>query len=455
METFLQKLGRGLLWLELFWIVALTPSLLFRDLLWDPWLHPWLILSLFLFWPLRLVVTRRIAPPSPLLWPAFLLLLWTPIGLLNSVDWERSWHAIGFVALGIALLFACLNWPPLARYPWLIAVMLGGIGIGLALLGPAILPDIPQKIFLFSEDLTTSRPADFFNAGETVNSNVLAGGLLLPIPLLAALGLRCNWLKRRWLPPLILIPTLVMLTTLLLVQSRGAYLAVALSLLIVVTLRWPWAGLIALIAGVAAGVALSLNGVLLFAAAIGSSGSITSLSGRWEVWERALQAFGDFILTGIGIGTFDLVIPALYPYIEIKNVIPHAHNLFLQIGVDLGLPGMLLYLWLFGSACWIFIDIVRNGGQLNTVEVSEPSSRRARQSQRHQLRRQAALRWALAVGGLAALVALLIHGLVDAVMWGTKLSFIGWLLFALAGALYTQEHQNNETTFDLQSDLQR
>jgi len=451
METFLPGLLRRLLWVEPFWIVALAPSLLFRDLLWDPWLHPWLILSLFLFWPLRLLVMRRIAPPSPLVWPALLLLLWTPIGLLNSVDWERSWHAIGFVALGIALLFAFLNWPPAARYPWLIAAMLGMIGIGLALLGPAILPNIPQEFFFFSEDLAKSKPADFFNAGETINPNVLAGGLLLPIPVLAALALCFNWAKRRWVPPLLLVPALLILGTLLLAQSRGAYLAVTLSLILVLTLRWPWAGLIILISGVAVGGVLSLDGVLLFAEAIGSGGSITSLSGRWEVWDRSLQAFGDFVLTGIGIGTFDLVVPMLYPYVEIPNTIPHAHNLFLQVGVDLGLPGMLLYLWLFGGVCWIFIDVLRNKGQLDVMDANASGSRHERRSQRHQARRQAALRWALAVGGLASLVAMLMHGLVDAVMWGTKLSFIAWLLFALAGALYTQEHQNSETTSELQS----
>ncbi len=450
MQTFFQRLWRGLLWIEPVWIVALAPSLLFRDLLWDPWLHPWLILGLFLFWPIRLLITGRVAPPSPLFWPAFLLLLWTPIGLLNSVDLERSWQAIGFIALGIALLIALLNWPPTAQRPWLIALIVGAIGIGLALLGPAILPDLPQKIFLFSDDLAASKPVDFFNAGETINSNVLAGGLLLPIPLLAALALRCNWAKRRWLPPLLLVPTLLILTTLILAQSRGAYLAVVISLLLVLTLRWPWAGLIVFISGVAVASVLSLDGALLFAEAIGSDGSITSLSGRWEVWNRALLAFGDFFLTGIGIGTFDLVVPVLYPYVEIRTVIPHAHNLLLQVGVDLGLPGMLLYLWLLGSACWIFIHVLRSGGQLDVLDASESRSSAARR-QRHQLRRQAALRWALAAGGLAALIAMLVHGLVDAVMWGTKLSFIAWLLFALAGALYTQEHQNNETTFELQS----
>lgn len=440
-----QGLLRALLWVEPFWIAALAPSLLFRDLLWDPWVHPWLILALFLFWPLRLVVQHRLAPPAPLVWPALLLLLWTPVGLLKSVDWERSWQAIGFVALGIALLFALLNWPPAQRQPWLVAALIGLVGVGLALLGPAILPNIPQEFFIFSQDVTQSRPADFFNAGETINPNVLAGGLLLPIPLLTALALRTDWARRRWLPLLLLAPALLILAALLLAQSRGGYLAVTLSLLLVLILRWPWAGLVVLVAAVAAGSVLSWDGVRLFAEAIGTDGSITSTAGRLEIWERSFQAIGDYTLTGIGIGTFDLVIPVLYPYVELrKAIIPHAHNLFLQVGVDLGVPGLLLYLWLWGSVIWVLIQVLRSDNGEVAETVSSAGSRHAQRSQRRRQRRQVALRWALAAGVLASLVALLVHGLVDAVTWGSKLAFIAWMLFALAGLLYTPAHQPDE-----------
>src|SRR5689334_22542868 len=79
-----------LLWLEPFWIVALAPSILMRELLWDPWMQPWLIGALFLFWPLRLLYTRRLLPPTPLNWPLALLLLWSPVALWVSAYPERS-----------------------------------------------------------------------------------------------------------------------------------------------------------------------------------------------------------------------------------------------------------------------------------------------------------------------------------------------------------------------------
>jgi len=42
------------------------------------------------------------------------------------------------------------------------------------------------------------------------------------------------------------------------------------------------------------------------------------------------------------------------------------------------------------------------------------------------------LHWALAAGVTAGLIAMIVHGLVDAVAWGTKLAFIPWLLYAQA-----------------------
>jgi putative inorganic carbon (HCO3(-)) transporter len=443
----LRIIGDGFLWLEPFWIALLAPSLLLRDLLWDPWVHPWLILALFAFWPFRLLFTGRLAPATPVTWPAFCLLLWTPVGLINAINWERSWHAVGFIAFGVALFFALLNWPPVQRWPWLIAAFLGMGGIGLALLGPMILPRLPQEFFIFSEDLARSKPTDFFNAGETINPNILAGALLLPIPLLMALALRFDIARQRWLPPLLLLPTSLILAALLLAQSRGAYLAAFLSLLLVITLRWPWAGVISLIGSIAAGSVLSLEGVVLLMEAIGSDGSVTSMSGRWEIWTRAVQAIGDFALTGIGIDSFEYVIPALYPYVEIHTPIPHAHNLLLQVGVDLGLPGLLFYCWLWGAALWIFIAVLRTSGVLPDSEEINQHHRRGR---RRSLHRQAVLRLALASGALCAIVAMVVHGMVDAVTWGTKLAFLSWLLLALAGALYLQAQQSDDDPqFDL------
>ena len=46
------------------------------------------------------------------------------------------------------------------------------------------------------------------------------------------------------------------------------------------------------------------------------------------------------------------------------------------------------------------------------------------------------LRWSLAAGTASALTAMLVHGVVDTPLWGMKLAFLPWLLFALVTNLF-------------------
>ena len=144
-------------------------------------------------------------------------------------------------------------------------------------------------------------------------------------------------------------------------------------------------------------------------------------SPRPEIWLRAVSAIQDFPWTGIGLGLFEPVIPQLYPYFVLADGIEHAHNLFLQVGVDMGIPGLVAYLAI------IFCTVAALARPLQrpwrrTVQDQTSQSERRRQSRN----------WALAAGTLASLAAMGVHGLVDAVTWGTKLAFLPWLLFALA-----------------------
>ncbi|HEB77806.1 MAG TPA: hypothetical protein ENI90_04675, partial [Methylothermaceae bacterium] len=93
------------------------------------------------------------------------------------------------------------------------------------------------------------------------------------------------------------------------------------------------------------------------------------------MWTNALYALSDFVFTGIGIGTFRQVMPLLYPFVSITPDSPsftHAHNLYLQIGLDLGLPGLIAWLALILVLFALLIPRVR--------------------------RRDGSLEWALAVG---------------------------------------------------------
>ena len=48
---------------------------------------------------------------------------------------------------------------------------------------------------------------------------------------------------------------------------------------------------------------------------------------------------------------------------------------------------------------------------------------------------------ALTAGALAASCGLLVHGLLDAVTWGTKLAFLPWLILAIIQLTTTEQQQ--------------
>lgn len=437
--------GRRLLWLEPLWLIALLPSLLARDYLWDPWVHPWLVAALFLFWPLRLLVTQQLAPATPLTWSIGLLGGWSWLGVVAAPDPERAWAALGYLAVGIALYFALVNWRPTQRHPWLVLVLLAGCGAALAALGPLLLINISDEFFIVSDELLRSQPLDIFGTGETINPNVLGGILAILLPPVLALALRWERRRKRWLhytsAGVCTLLASLMLATLILTQSRGAYLAATAGVAVVLIARWSWSVLVLAVAGCAAAVTLAVNGGQLFLEAVGTSDSITSLSGRWEVWERALFALRDFPLTGIGLGAFDLVIPQLYPYVENAGAdIPHAHNLWLQVGVDLGLPGLLLYTWVLFLAIRGLIQTRRRATHLHAAVTADLRPGPHQRQDRRQRRRLAVLRGTIAAGLLGGLTALLVDGIIDAVTWDTKLAFVPWLLLSLTTLLQQSEY---------------
>jgi putative inorganic carbon (HCO3(-)) transporter len=193
-----------------------------------------------------------------------------------------------------------------------------------------------------------------------------------------------------------------------LAASRGALIAVAAGVIVVLWLRWPRLGWLLPLLLLAAGGAFLWLGPETLLDQMGSDGAVGGLAERLEIWSRALYALQDFSFTGVGLGAFNQVIPLLYPYFLIPPSvdIPHAHNLVLQVGVDLGVPGLI---------AWLAI--------LLTVFAHLGVTLRQHRD---------GLTAALAAGVLGGLVAMLAHGLLDAPLWGTKLAFLPWLLFALA-----------------------
>ncbi|MBW7881342.1 MAG: O-antigen ligase family protein [Caldilineaceae bacterium] len=147
------------------------------------------------------------------------------------------------------------------------------------------------------------------------------------------------------------------------------------------------------------------------------------LSARPAIWEVTAAAIYADPWQGVGLGLYpdapSVQLP-LQPAMDMR--IPHAHNLLLQVGADLGLAGLVTYLALLITATAMCARIVgRRPAGVGLAAVTL-----ARRGQR----------WALGAGATAALAAMLAHGVVDAVLWGTKLAFVPWLLLALIAHLF-------------------
>ncbi|MCS7220543.1 MAG: O-antigen ligase family protein [Anaerolineae bacterium] len=435
---------RGILsWLlGLEWLVvgAVAPLLLFPTIR-----LRWTAIALavlVVWWLLRWVVRRESWPPTPFNGALLLFALMIPVGVWASPAWEVTLPDMVRVVLGL-ITFRVVAMTASSRHGLMLAVMvfclLGVALIGIGVLGVQwsakvpVLWELSQRI----PRLITTIPEDQGTPG--VNPNHLAGVLALYFPLALALIFGWRFSRRAVLGPLFgLIGSLLFLAlvagTLLLTQSRSGWIGGAAGVLTLISLtsltarrrwiRWLGGALPVLVALEMIGAVLYLGPQTLRNSLLGTDatnpmvemvGDIT-LVGRVEIWSRALYAIQDFPFTGCGLGAFRRVVPVLYPLFTVPpdTDIGHAHNIFLQTALDLGIPGLIAYLAILIVAltiCW----------QVALASTSAADGGR----------------WvrALALGLAAGLVALHVYGLTDALALGSKPAVAFWYALGLVAAL--------------------
>ncbi len=196
--------------------------------------------------------------------------------------------------------------------------------------------------------------------GAFGNKNHLAGYLLLLLPLTLA-GLLSS--QRRRASMAFGAALVVMASGLLLSQSRGAWLALAPGVAVVVLMlpRWRgWWGRLAVAGTLTLALSLLLNQAALqttvsagaaamqdVAAATAGQSPEGTLGPRLDYWHGALAIAGEHPLLGTGPGTFASAFPAYQ-----KNPLyysKYAHQLLLQILAETGAPGLLALLGLLAA----------------------------------------------------------------------------------------------------------
>ncbi len=386
------------------------------------------LLVLPLLWLIRWSRTGHFIPRTPLDGPVLLILIAILVSLWTTFDLSFSIGKVAGLLLGIVLFYAIidLSQTKTSLQNVIIAFIIVGLGIALlGLLGTSWSRKFPfvQPVFgLLPEVLRNVRGAE-----EGFNANEVGGVLIFFIPLQVVLTGYYLGLSRRSTPNQALVglgrrllvgalfglSLLVTAGVLLLSQSRGALGGLAVGLLAIAALRTTWgkvllgAGLIALAWLLCAGSIDSLMGSGLDTDVAG----VIRLDGRLEIWSRGVEALADFPL-GLGMNNFRRVMPLLYPGVSVRliNDIGHAHNHLLQVGLDLGLPGLVAYLALWLGAGFLL-------GQI----IAQSQDRFYRLT---------------ALGLLGGLVAYFIYGLTDAVALGAKPGFILWWTLGLIVASY-------------------
>jgi putative inorganic carbon (HCO3(-)) transporter len=394
--------------------------------------------ALLLVWLMRWIITGRPGTETPLDVPLLLLMSMIPIAVWASVLPELSLPFLTRLILGLATFRATMNAVRTPRHFTLALALFLALGLSLTMIGlvsatwlnkwaalQPVLAHIPQ----FVERLPGSE------AG--VHPNQVAGMLLFFVPVSLALGLMPDAGRQRMVSAvrvIVLLLTLLFGAVLVLTQSRSAWIGVTAGLGVMVWIQWPRMRWLLIAAVLILTLVLWYIGPQVVAAALfptGMMASTVTLEGRIELWSRALYALQDFPFTGCGLGSFGTVVHLLYPLFLVgpEFRIWHAHNLYFQVALDLGLPGLIAYLALVGTALWIGLRVAQ--GSLCDTAAASPQ-----------------YRW-LGLGIVGSLVAFHVYGLTDTVALGAKAGVAFWMLLALAAALWTVLRKETQCPSDI------
>ena len=423
-------LGRALgrreqywIWISAVGLIALTPFLLFPG----GW-RTWALAGLPLIWIGNRLLTGHFVRRTPFDVVILFLLVMVLVSLYATYDMSLSLPKIAGVLLGVSAFYAVANF---TRTPAQLRLFAGALLLGMVLfIGLALVGTNWGRKVPILQQIGAGLPAIIRGLPGADTGGTLTWIIFLPLALVIGL-----WPRRHsWRVSLALLGLsllfVVMGATLLLTQSRSAWLgAVAgMSLLLWLFGRWGrWLLLVGVIVALLGVLALGPDRFLPGAGARSTPdqlGSVLnpSLSDRAEIWSRAIYGLQDFPLTGMGLGMFRYVMPVLYPLFTVSPEVDlgHAHNEWLQTGTDLGFPGLIVFSALQGLGLGLAYLLFRFG-----------------------IRRE--VRWLMA-GVCAGFAAQIVFGLTDAVALGAKPGLFWWLLLGLVAATWQVFKETGRST---------
>lgn len=243
------------------------------------------------------------------------------------------------------------------------------------------------------------------------NPNVLGEYLGLAIPLLVGF----LWASGKFRQKVFLVMVLCILTAcLILTFSRGAWLGLAVSAFIFALIKEPRLLVLFIILTIVA--PMFLPSVVMNR--IASIGSLQDSSNAYRItiWIAALRMIKDYWLTGVGLGL--TAFSRVYrDYMIAGAPAVHAHNLYLEICLELGVLGLLALFWM----------VFRGFSQALTCIAGNN-------------------RASYIIAGItAAIVGHLFHGLFDYVWYSPRIVMAFWMFLGMMSALASRRSfANNE-----------
>ncbi len=174
----------------------------------------------------------------------------------------------------------------------------------------------------------------FFTPQVNAVAAFLEGAFLLSLSLTRQASGRARWL---WATATFLIGYGLLLT-----DSRGAWVGLAVGLLILDFRFWK-----SKIENLKSKIVIGL--VLFFLLAYGLNSTAQTATSRLTLYRNSIYLLGDYPFTGIGLGETFALVYSRYQLLIPVPFLTYSHNLFLAVALGQGILGILAWLWLLIS----------------------------------------------------------------------------------------------------------
>ena len=251
------------------------------------------------------------------------------------------------------------------------------------------------------------------------NANVYATYLLIAIPIAAACMV---YFKNTFLKLCAIGVTVLLLGNILLTFTRGAYVALPLAVIVFILLmeKRLFILMLAFIPALPIALPLVLPPNIMARLLSIANLSDTSTSFRMAIWQGSIRIIRDFWLSGVGQGID--AYHTVYPYYALAAAgTAHSHNLYLQILVEVGVVGFIIFVAIV--ACFFKV-------QINFFRRATEFGQRA-----------------MSGAFMSAMVAFLVQSIFDYSFFNYSIRLTFYLFIGLSVA-FTQAHKTKNTILE-------